>query len=396
MKSKTTYNHFEHIPKPKLNRVIELYNSTLIINDSLTQIRLGKYYFIGVLYSQIRSLLIDKTTKPLLPLVAELVNYDLDLYYVDGSKLPPEIENSLILQMVGPPLSINREIPGQIKINLIDYLKTTVLTVNNQNIRVNTLIEHLANKNGGAHYSDDLPRYLVDLMNFGFNNQPLVNNYIIQLAELCLNLSVNTLKTISDFEIIQHVYIPKQKLSSEQFIFDYKLPNNNCRIYVSTIQSKFRVGIIDLLGRFISIVADQIIDFGEFFLLNLVHSLDKDVTSEITLYVNEVKLISKRLDGSIFPLNEIRSYDRYLNRSIGSENTELEIGMLQHMATGKVLDLRKRLELFNYMQNNEKSKMAWFNKSSYGECKSGNTTMVMRGKVQYVDVKDYIDDDQIN
>lgn len=184
------------------------------------------------------------------------------------------------------PLSINKSEKNQIKTNLIDYLKATALMINNRKIRVETLISHLANKFGGAHYSNKVPKYLVELSNFKIGSNKLFDNYIIQLAEHCLNLGVQVLKKITDFDILLYIYLLKNEPKSEQFLIDFKHPYSNSRISILFHQNKFRFIVIDTIGRQFSVCINEVIPPNHFYLINFSHFINEKFNSEFTIYIN--------------------------------------------------------------------------------------------------------------
>jgi len=384
------YNHFHRIPKSKIDRIEELYHSLRIIHDCLGMIRKGNYYHIGVIYAQLRALLTDMATPPLLPLVAELVGDDLDFYYLKRERDFPEMVENMNFELVGPPLTLKRTLPKQTKITITDYLEKHVLTVKDQKIRVNTLISHLANNHGGAHYSKSLPKYLVDMLNFGINNQPVINHYIIQLAELCFELGANIIRKITEFDLYFNLYLPSNKVKNEQFLFDFKIPHLSNRISLVFNQSRYHLLVIDTLGRKFSKTIDELVPEDDFYLVNISHTLSPNFTSEFKCFFNEVSVIQERMSDPFLVLNDFVSYDRYFNRSISNTNKKFQFGMLEFLAYGKPLNYIDKLKMFNYLESKEDETAIWFSGSSYGYCKAGNKNMKMFGEVKQVDLAEFI------
>ena len=383
-------DHFHHIPKTNIDRVIELFNALRIIDDSLDFLRNGRSHFIGVIYSQLRSLLTDKTTEPLLFTVSEILNEELSLYYLDYdiNKNIPGAEESMILRVTGMPLSTKLVLPKQTKITLREYLKTHPLTYKKQKFRVETIINHLSNELGGAHYSDSVKKYLTELNSIGFNNQPMLNNYVIQLVELAKELGLNTIKKITDFEILLNLFIPETNSKKQEFLLDFAIPNSNNRISIFINQSKFHVQMIDCLGRTFIHRINEIIPLSKFYLIDFSHRLTNDFKSEIKLFFNEIELLSIVLDEPLLMLNELVSYERYFNRSQEKTNENFQFGLSDVLMFGEKLNHLERLRAYSHLTNTEPTQVMYFENESFGYIKAGEKDMKMEGKVKIVKVED--------
>lgn len=384
--------HFHEIPKSNIDRVIELFNALRIIDDSINFLFKDKFYYIGVIYSQLRSLTTDKTTQPLLFHISEIIDDELSFYYMDDdlTEKMPELKDSLLMRLTGYPLSIKKSLPSQIKIKLIDFLKTKPLTYNGQQFRVDTIINHLANESGGAHYSDSTRRYISELSSLQFNNQPLLNNYIVQLAELIMELGINTLKKITDFDVFLNVFLPEITSKKQEYLCDFTFPNSNNRISIFTDQTKIHIQIVDCLGRCYTHRIEEIISPSKLYLINFSHRITTTFKSEIKLFFNELELINVLLDEPLLILNEFDSYNRYFNRSTSKQNENFQFGLSSFLVFGKILNPIERTKIYNNFFNSSISQVTYFKDKNYGYFKSGEEKMKKEGDVQTLEMEDLI------
>src|SRR5690606_14919590 len=125
------------------------------------------FYHISVLYGQLRSLLIDKSKNinPLLFEVATLLNTELEIFHLPDTfeKDLPDLTKGMVLRLSSTSPSIDKILPKQEKIKIADFLEIEVLTYKERKFKVKKIIEELANKYGGAHYSQVTHKYLSEI-----------------------------------------------------------------------------------------------------------------------------------------------------------------------------------------------------------------------------------------
>jgi hypothetical protein len=380
-----TNTPFEHLDKPKVEQIKDLYHSLRIVSDSLTQVRKNNYYHIGVIYTQLRALLIDKNkdkgTTPLLFLIAEYFDYPLEFYSMPSIELP-----GLFSISGGMPLSINKTEKNQIKTTLSDYLKTNALMIKNQNIRVETLISHLANKYGGAHYSNKVPKYLVELSNFKIGSDKFFDNYIIQLAEHCLNLGVNLLKRITDFNIYLYIYLPKNEPKTEQILIDFKHPFSNNRISIIFSQNKFHFLFTDTIGRQFITYINELILPDKLYVISLSHFLNKKFNSEFEICFNEKVFIKEIDDNPYLFVNELINYERCFNRSINKQNDDFEFGLIYYGYSGIELDQFEKLKNLKTITDLSVDSVDCFSNENFGVFGAGEKDIEIHGELKKINL----------
>lgn len=146
--------------------------------------------------------------------------------------------------MAGLPFSLTKEFPSQKEIDISDLISKKLIFFKGYSCSIEEIIEFYANKSGGAHYSTEIPLYFAGLLNFGFNGLPLLDQALIQIAQMTLEIGVGFIKSLVDFEMHAVLYIPDQKLDQEAFILDNKYPNSPMRFFlVLNSQKKLIFGL---------------------------------------------------------------------------------------------------------------------------------------------------------
>jgi len=379
----------QNVKKSNLDKFKEFFHAVRIIFDSTKLINEGKYYQITVLYGQLRALLTDKTkerSKELKPLfeIANLLGEDIKIFYMPAN-LPPSLKEGVFLEVSSLPLSLKKLLSNQEEITLSDYLNVEVVEYKGYKLKAHEIINALSDKYGGSHYDTKVPLYLMELTSFGLNNQPILDNLIIQFADLFTKVGVKLVKKLADFEFFISLY-PDNFSIEENFFFDYRLPNSTCRISLFTYQGKLSLLFVDLIGRTISLEVEQILDVNIFYLINITHKITAELYSEIKLNIDGINVLDKLITEPFLMINEIQSYQGYFNRTSERETQEFEFGIGRILMYGKVLEDIDKLNLNISLAQTEIKKMIWFNKNSYGHSAPGNGDIKFEGSVLHKDV----------
>lgn len=376
--------HYHQIPKSKLGIAKDLFKSLRIIGDSLDLLKQGKVQQINVIYSQLRALTVDKSTKPLLFHFSDLMNYDLNIYYKRSAIDEKFPDMDLSFHLSGPPLSTVRVHPNQEEISLKSFLDEKVLTINNQKFTVRKIIQDLGNTQG-SHYASKLPKYIVETFSLEFNRLPIIDQFVFQLAELIYKLGVDAMRFISEYEHIFNFYLPNVHSNGEEFIFDCIMKNKKNRMSLIYKDDKFHYGLVDTFGfkEFFSI--DELVSRNCHKILSISHILNEDFTSEIQIYINDVKVLKRKLSYPLFVINDIKNYDRYINSSFNHSNNTLEFGYFEEIFVGRVVSNFERLELFQYFEQQQINLVPWIYPDGYGFSEAGIKDIAFHGTVPNVD-----------
>lgn len=375
------FKHFEMIDKSDIVVLREYYHSLRIIKDSVEKIIEGKYYHVTVLYSQLRALLTDRSTSPLLLKVAEMLNEEITLYFMPNSiKQGDRLSSHLTLQISSAPLTLKRVSNNQKKISVKDYLEETIVTLHGRSFTARTIINEMANKYG-AHYSKSTPQYLSSLLCFGLNQMANIDNLIMQIANVIIDIGIMLLKKITDFEFSIYLNLPTVKIPIETFIFDFKLPENHNRIFLVEIQNNLRLGIVDNIGRFEVLDIHKGLFDDQVGLLNVTVRTTAQFSTEIRIYSNNNLVNELELVDPLFMINSFNQFDQYYNKSFEGKPQKYSFKMGESIAYGKVLNQIDKAQLINYLHSKKDITMVKLSENSYAHIKPNGEKMVFIGDV---------------
>jgi hypothetical protein len=379
----------ENVNKTNLDKLIEFFHAVRIIYDSKTLIDKGKFYQNAIIYGQLRALLTDRTkdrSKELKPLfeIAKILNTDIQIYYMPNTieEDLPFIKEGLLLHVSSLPVSLERQLPAQEKISIEDYLNVVAVKYKDESYKVSDIINFLSDKFGGSHYDTKVPRNFLELSNIGFNNQPIITNLILQIADLFVKIGLKLVKKISDFEYFI-VFKPEIFSAEENFFFDYVLPNSNkSRISLFCFQGKLRLFLNDLIGRSVNLEVEQLLEPKKIILLNISHRITNDLRSEIKIGLDGNNIFDLIIDEPLLMLNEIHSYHGFFNRSIEKEFQDFEFGIGEIIVRSEVGSDSNRASIFNYLLKKKHEGLIYFNENSYGQSPPGKNDIAMTGNVE--------------
>ena len=299
-----------NINKSNIEKLIEFFNAVRIIYDARGLINSGKYYQIATLYGQLRALLTDKTKekkkepKPLFD-IASILGKELNIYYMPNTieQDLPFIQEGMLLHVHSLPISLEKQLPNQVQILLEEYLETNIITFKGKNYKTSEIINSLSNKFGGSHYDTKVPRDLVELASISIYNQTILDNLVIQIADLFIKIGISLVKQVSDFEFFI-VFQPKSFTSEENYFFDYTLPNSHkSRIALYCFQGKLRLHLCDLVGRAANLEVERLLDFKDPVVLNISHKITYDLKTEVKIGWNGISVLDQCLPEPLLMLN---------------------------------------------------------------------------------------------
>ncbi|WP_276497608.1 hypothetical protein [Pontibacter litorisediminis] len=378
-----------HISKSSLDKLKEFYLAVRIMYDLEKLIKEGKSYHIPTVYGQLRALLTDKTKekskekKPLFD-IASILGEEIKIYYMPKRSEEHSNFGNPFLDISSLPISIERQLVNQIEISLEDYLNVEVVQYQGESYTASDIINLLSNKYGGSHYDTKVPQYIAELMSIGFGRQPVLDNLIIQIANLFLKVGLKLLKKVTDFELFVALK-PSTFSVEENFFFDYVLPNLPARISLLTYQGKLRLFLADILGNAASIGIEKVLEPNQNYIVHITHRITPDLRSEVKVNLNGENVFEELYFEPLLVLNEIRSYQGYINRSQEKEFQKFEFGLGRLMMFSSVLGELERYRMYSDFLGKDSSVMLWFNESSYGHSAPGTGDISMEGHVEQKD-----------
>jgi len=366
--------HFQPIDKSGLERIKELYFSLRIIADCKSLIEKGNYYQISIVYGQLRSLLTDRSKgiTPLLFDIASQLNMDLELFHIPDTfeKDLPDLVGNVTIRFIDTHFSIDKISPNQKKISLKDFLDIIVVTNKSKKYAVREIINELANKYGGSHYSQKTNMHLLELLSFSTNNQTMLDQLIIQLAELAYQFGIYVLKNITDIELFMHLYLTPKKIKSEVFLLDYKLPYNRNRFSIVLNQKRLHFKIIDTLGVYYQISSNCLIEYNKIHLLNISIETTSNFNTSIKIYIQENLVGESLLENPILPFNQIHSYECFMNKAVDGQKQKYEFGLSEFLVYNKLQNYVQKNQLFEFYSSKKYNNIFWLEENEFGHKKS--------------------------
>ncbi len=378
--------HFQHVTKSGHERIKELYYALRIITDSRALIFKGHYYQISVIYGQLRSLLTERSKKmsPLLFEVASFMEKELEIYHIPDTfeEDAPQFTEGMTFRISSNSPSRYKSHPKHIKIALSEYLEIDLLTYKGRKFKLKRIIEELANRYGGAHYSRTTHRYLYEMLSIGFNGQPMLNQFVIQLSDLTTDLGISLLKTVTDIDFYIHFYLTEKKVKGDIFLFDYQLPNNPNRFSLILNHGRLHFLIVDSFGNDHLISAEQPIEYGKMQLVDVSVEVTKTYKSRIKIYVEENLVAELTTDVPLLTINELEVFDAYFNKQVGGNDQEYEFGMGEIFIFGKIPNHFDKLEVYDYFYSKEYKDILWLGEKVYGRKKPNERNINLSKKIQ--------------
>lgn len=348
-------------------------------------IQKGNYYQISVIYGQLRSLLTENSKKltPLLFEVAKSLNSELEIFHIPDTfeKELPHLTEGMIFRMFSTSPSIDKLLPRHNRIKMSDYLKIDLLTYKERKFTVKKIIEELANKYGGAHYSKVTHKYLSEVLSFGLNSQPMLDNFVYQLSELTLNLGINLLKKITDIEFYINIYLTEKKVAGEIFIFDYQLPNNQNRFALILNQGKLHFLIVDSIGLSRLIIAESLLEYDKVHLINISIETTKNYKSQIQIFIDENLVAEHITEFPLLTINEINNFDAYYNKQKSGEDQEYEFGLGELAIYRRTFNTLEKCKIYNYFLKQKHEDVLWIEKKVFGQSPSGKSNIIFNKKI---------------
>ncbi len=393
------------IPKSATQRIFELNQSLRIINDSIELIEKGSNHQILVLYGQLRSILTEKAkaTKALLFDVSEILKKPLEIYYQPLSEIPIDQEK-IIFQTMVIDISTKRSNRKQHLIDLKNFLDVTALKYNGRAYSIRNLIDLLANKMGGSHYSSKIPKKDSELISLGIfgvkemikagiPNFEILNSIILSVSKCIFELGSDLIRRCVQFEFYLQLYIPDQKVDSETFLIDLFSEDGSLRVALFLDRDlKICILITDFLGRTFSLNTEVMSSTDSFSTMALFLSVDEKLQTRIDLFLDKLKVFSFSIVQIFLFLNEFRSFKMYLNRSREKDKNGLTFGLSKMYLISDNITLWERGKMQFYLDEalDPKSKLAWFTKDNFGVSDMPFRDIKMEGEVLHQTVSEFM------
>ena len=276
-------------PKPVEYRLGELVQSLLVIRDSLQLLQVGHGHQVLPIGGQLRALLTDRTTKPLLYAVAESIGAELQVWTEGGlrGKRGPDQESPLLFGMQGMHLTASQSMAGQIEVPLSEALDTVVLHAESTNFTARDIIDFLANQAGGAHFAEHLPSTLASVMaTVELGSLPAPFTAVAQFGQAALDLGRQILRELTEVDFDLVMTIRKPRPEGPAFLFDARCTGSDMR-YFGQVSPNLALtfGVSGVGGRFAA-SAQNVTDWSQPHHVRFTHQLRDDLSSELRVEVD--------------------------------------------------------------------------------------------------------------
>jgi hypothetical protein len=202
---------------------IELFYSLQIINDSLSLISLGKKYHVIPIAGQLRAILIkDKQTPvPLYYAIQKILEVKQCIYL---STIPEKIKISKDCECYFNVMnvSLERDKLHYQKEDIGKWLQYCIVETPQKSFTIEEVIKIVANKNGGAHYNEEISNDAVLLYTVTDEKHiSIIDKIIVNIALIIKALGLLLIKKAFDFHYLANIAIRFDELSSHKNIISY-------------------------------------------------------------------------------------------------------------------------------------------------------------------------------
>lgn len=385
------------IPKPLPHRMQELIQSLLVLRDCIAAVKAGNLHHFVPIYGQLRALLIEKAknNKPLLLDLASTLKQPMDIWCTGeaGQELagvPPEWKEAMVFNAFGFPVSLHQQYTGQEMTSIEKFLERNIVYYAKRHYKAADIIGFFANNAGGAHYAPNIAKDFAQMLTIGLNGQPVLVNFLLQIAEVTYALGLRVLKRLNDTEIHLAVVIREQKNEGVGFLFDTRYDATLMRASIVMQQESrivFRVVGVD--GFQVQVATNRLIDFTKPHYMVFLHQIDDKLNTRMSIMVDGERFGETVVNTPCFFVNELRAHTSYINRSLDKENTGAEWAMFSLAITdpeGSFTDRSRIFVEFANMISDEKKSGVVFGHDGFAYKKPGITNQELGGNFFWSDL----------
>lgn len=294
MAQQVKHPSYAKVPKPVEYRLAELLQSLSVISDGLQLLQAGHAHQVLPIAGQLRALLTDRTTKPLLFAVAELVGAHLRVWTEGGLRgtRGPGQDSPLLFGMQGMYLTASQHMSTQIQVPLAEALDEVVLHAASTNYSARDVIEFLANQAGGAHFGEHLPATLGSVMStIQVGGLPAPMTAVVQFGQAALDLGRGLLRALTDVDFDLVAAIRRPRPEGPAFLFDARCASPQMRYYAQISPNlALTFGVVGIGGRFAA-SAQNVSDWSRAHHMKFAHRLRDDLSTNLSIEVDgEVRL----------------------------------------------------------------------------------------------------------
>ena len=366
------------ITKPEIKRRHDLLQSLQNIRDSLKKIKEGADYALSPLSVQLRALLFrnipsrpyQRRQLPLLFDVAEQMrkyDYDAEIIGQIGDMEKVEEDKKEITIYATPECPIE-EMPiikkdlrlmdfhigrrkkkksNQIEILFEEWLIKTIGAYHEVEITPMDVIRGFADTSGGAHYDKSIPEGFAEFLTAETNGAPVIINTLVQIGRVTYEIGQELIRELCDLEL--HVFAEiskKERINSQSMLFDLVYPDTKIRFSIFIDQNK-KISIrgIGFSGNEGLAESQEMFEWDGFHHILFVMRVLDDLEAELSIFIDGKEIANKKVGMAIFVVNDLDTYDVFINRSIEDPQSGISFGFLASAAYNRILSAKERKQV---------------------------------------------------
>lgn len=322
------------VPKEPSERFFELIQSLRVLADSIQLLRSpGKAHQILPIAGQLRALLTDRSTEPLLLDLAKSAGDRLQVYVAPGvaqKRGPLEPDPDILLKIGGIQAARHPFEESDVAMDLVDYLHLPVVRFRDTAYSVRDMIEVMANRAGGAHFAPDLPRDLADLMRqIGIGGLPPPAAILVQLAEVVLDLGRDLVRRTGECEVHFAMALRPESQEQPRRVFEAKLPGT-AALVTGIVDPMHRVHIFmrGLDGSKMKLPTMRRVDWSESHHFAMTSAYTDELNTSVELLVDGQVHVTQEVPFPLVLHPGIAEYDVTLNGEASESAKGLRFGIV--------------------------------------------------------------------
>lgn len=382
--------HLE-IDKPLGTILLEFVDALQLLRDSAKAIREGKLYYVAALAGQLRALLTDKTKAgPRLFHIGRLLGMKFEVFCypdVNDPLFPEELRQKLIFHLANWPITLEKVSEQQELVNFQAFLDHERLLLRGKKFTVRTLIDWIANRNGGAHYANKTPKALAQMLAFHVGGPGMAAPYqlLLHVSDATIQLGLRLLREFVDQSTYFLVAVPPAGLKSGPIIADALHPSKTMRATVAVnSEGELVFAIQDLSGIEVKAGFAGPIDWSEPRWICLAVEITDNLHTEVRVAVDGKEYARTKLEAPIFILSNWRDFDVYFNRFADEELQDSSFALDLYFQAADASS-NKQEQMVGYMDMRRSAalagQMCLYSFGSYGCSPAGTGDMKMTGEV---------------
>ena len=338
-------------------RLLDFRTSLLLVRDSLRQLSVGESHFIVPIFSQLRSLLLEKRrdNDPLLFHICQVLGFEPQVYWLPSSPESMSQETGLerpLFLFGGFPMGIRRELPVQQRTSLQLLLQNKICYMQNQSFSLADIIKICAEKGGGAHWAKALTTKQRDLLDLNIVGIRPAHQAVASFSRVIADIGQLLLSRLSRQSVHIFLIIPDQEVkgATEIFFLGYSDGSNSIRLVLGE-GKRLRAELKSYNGDVLQLECCPEFSADRLHHVEVSHELDSELRSSLTIRLDGVPCGEVR--ASLPVIYDARSigHDCRFNYPVEAESTGISFGLGEFIVLGETSETsdgyaRERMEAY--------------------------------------------------